>query len=111
LKIRGGYGVMGNQINVDPANAFTTFGAIKTNSYYDIAGTSTSTVAGFTQTRIGNPDAKWEKDKNLNIGFDGSFFNQKWDISADYYKKIITGLLFNPNLPGTAGLPQRLIAT
>ncbi|QEC78711.1 SusC/RagA family TonB-linked outer membrane protein [Mucilaginibacter ginsenosidivorax] len=103
LKIRGGYGVMGNQINVDPSNAFTTFGAIKTNSYYDIAGTSTSTVAGFTQTRIGNPDAKWELDKNLNIGFDGSFFNQKWDISADYYKKIITGLLFNPNLPGTAG--------
>jgi len=103
LKIRGGYGVMGNQINVDPSNAFTTFGAIKTNSYYDIAGTSTSTVAGFTQTRIGNPDAKWELDKNLNIGFDGSFFNQKLDISADYYKKIITGLLFNPNLPGTAG--------
>jgi len=103
LKIRGGYGVMGNQINVDPSNAFTTFGANKTNSYYDIGGTSTGTVAGFTQSRIGNPDAKWELDKNLNIGFDGSFFNQKWEISADYYKKIITGLLYNPNLPGTAG--------
>jgi TonB-linked SusC/RagA family outer membrane protein len=103
LKIRGGYGEMGNQINVDPANAFTTFGANKLNSYYDIAGTSTSTVAGFAQTRIGNPDAKWELDKNLNIGFDGSFFNQKWDITADYYKKMISGLLFNPNLPGTAG--------
>jgi TonB-linked SusC/RagA family outer membrane protein len=103
LKIRGGYGEMGNQINVDPANAFTTFGANKLNSYYDINGTSTSTVAGFTQTRIGNPDAKWELDKNLNIGFDGSFFNQKWDITADYYKKMISGLLFNPNLPGTAG--------
>ncbi|MDB5148457.1 MAG: TonB-linked outer membrane protein SusC/RagA family, partial [Mucilaginibacter sp.] len=36
LKIRGGYGEMGNQINVDPANAFTTFGANKLNSYYDI---------------------------------------------------------------------------
>ena len=103
LKIRGGYGIMGNQINVDPSNAFTTYGASKTNSYYDISGTSTSTTAGFTQTRIGNPDAKWELDKNLNVGFDGSFFNQKWDIAADYYKKNITGLLFNPNLPGTAG--------
>jgi TonB-linked SusC/RagA family outer membrane protein len=103
LKIRGGYGIMGNQINVDPSNAFTTFGANKQNSYYDIAGTSTSTVAGFTQSRIGNPDAKWELDKNLNVGFDGSFFNQKLDISADYYKKMISGLLFNPSLPGTAG--------
>lgn len=103
LKIRGGYGIMGNQINVDPANAFTTFGSNKTNSYYDINGTSTSTVAGFAQNRIGNPDAKWEKDKNFNVGFDGSFFGQKLDISADYYKKIITDLLFNPALPGTAG--------
>ncbi|HEX8021696.1 SusC/RagA family TonB-linked outer membrane protein, partial [Mucilaginibacter sp.] len=103
LKIRGGFGIMGNQINVDPANAFTTFGSNKTNSYYDVNGTSTSTVAGFAQNRIGNPDAKWEKDKNFNIGFDGSFFNQKLDITADYYKKIITDLLFNPALPGTAG--------
>ncbi|MDN5286936.1 MAG: TonB-linked outer membrane protein SusC/RagA family [Mucilaginibacter sp.] len=103
LKIRGGYGIMGNQINVTPANAFTTFGGNKTNSYYDITGSSTSTVPGFAQTQYGNPDARWEKDKNLNIGFDGSFFNQKLEISADYYKKIITDLLFNPNLPGTAG--------
>ncbi|MDN3549378.1 SusC/RagA family TonB-linked outer membrane protein [Mucilaginibacter aquaedulcis] len=103
LKIRGGYGIMGNQLNVDPANAFTTFGASKVNSYYDIGGTSTATVPGFTQTRIGNPGAKWESDKNFNIGFDGSFFNQKLEISADYYKKIITGLLFNPNLAGTYG--------
>ncbi len=104
LKIRGGYGVMGNQINVTPSNAFTLYGASKINTYYDIAGSSTSTVPGFSQSTYGNPDAKWEKDKNLNIGFDGSFFNQKWDISADYYKKIITDLLFNPNLPGTAGV-------
>jgi TonB-linked SusC/RagA family outer membrane protein len=103
LKIRGGYGVMGNQINVTPSNAFTTFGSNRTNSYYDIGGTSNSTVPGFAQNYIGNPDAKWELDKNLNVGFDGSFFNQRLDISADYYKKIITGLLYNPNLPGTAG--------
>jgi len=103
LKIRGGYGVMGNQINVNPANAFTTFGSNRTNSYYDINGTSNSTVSGFTQRAIGNPDAKWELDKNVNVGFDGSFFDQKLDISADFYKKIITGLLYNPNLPGTAG--------
>jgi len=103
LKIRAGYGVMGNQINVQPQNSFTTFGSNKTNSYYDISGSGSATVPGFSQTSYGNPDAKWEKDKNLNVGFDGSFFNQKLEISADYYKKTITGLLFNPNLPGTAG--------
>jgi len=103
FKIRGGYGVMGNQNNVDPPNAFSTFAGNRTNSYYDISGTSSSTVPGFTQNRIGNPDAKWESDKNLNVGFDGTFFNQKLEISADYYKKSITDLLYNPNLPGTQG--------
>lgn len=103
LKIRGGYGIMGNQNNVLPINSFTSFNTNKTNSYYDVNGTSTSTVPGVTQSTYGNPDAKWESDKNLNIGFDGSFFNQKLEISADYYKKDISGLLYNPNLPGTAG--------
>jgi TonB-linked SusC/RagA family outer membrane protein len=103
LKIRGGYGVMGNQINVSPINAFTTYGISRINSYYDINATGNSTVTGFTQRTYGNPDAQWEKDKNINIGFDATLFGQKIDISADYYVKKISGLLYNPNLPGTAG--------
>ncbi|WP_143822366.1 SusC/RagA family TonB-linked outer membrane protein [Mucilaginibacter pedocola] len=103
LKIRGGYGVMGNQINVTPANAYTTFAQNRFNSYYDITGSSKSTVPGLGQSTFGNPDAKWEKDGNLNVGFDATLFNSKWEISADYYVKDITDLLFNPNLPGTAG--------
>ncbi|RYE32017.1 MAG: TonB-dependent receptor [Sphingobacteriaceae bacterium] len=103
LKIRGGYGIMGNQINVTPSNAFSTFALNRLNSYYDLAGTGNSTVPGFSQNYIGNPNAQWELDKNFNVGFDGTFFNQMIDISADYYVKKITKLLFNPNLPGTAG--------
>ncbi|HAL83526.1 MAG TPA: SusC/RagA family TonB-linked outer membrane protein [Mucilaginibacter sp.] len=103
LKIRGGYGIMGNQINITPSNAFTTFGSQRINSYYDVNGTSTTTVPGFAQNYIGNPDARWELDKNLNIGFDATFFNQRLEVTADYYKKNISGLLFNPALPGTTG--------
>ena len=103
LKIRGGYGIMGNQINVTPANGYTTFGQRRNSSYYDITGGGSSTVAGITQTAIGNPDAIWEKDKSFNVGFDGTFFNQKLEVSADYYIKKITDLLYNPNLPATVG--------
>ncbi|HTN08305.1 TonB-dependent receptor [Agriterribacter sp.] len=103
LKIRGSWGIMGNQFNVSSGNSFTTYDSDKGSSFYDINGTSNSIVQGFRQLQIGNPDAKWESDINANIGFDAVFFNGKLDLTVDYYRKDINDLLFNPNLPGTAG--------
>lgn len=103
LKLRGGYGVMGNQLNVDPGNAFTTYGQDRNLSFYDINGTNTSTTLGFRRSRIGNPDAKWETNVNSNIGIDATLFNGALDVTADYYHKEIRDLLYNPELPGTAG--------
>lgn len=103
LKIRGSWGIMGNQFNVSSGNSFTTYDSDKGSSFYDINGTSNSIVQGFRQLQIGNPDAKWESDINANIGFDAVFFNGKLDLTVDYYRKDINDLLFNPNLPGTSG--------
>jgi len=103
LKIRGGYGVMGNQLNVDAANAYTTYGQDRTSSFYDITGTN-KTMMGLQRTRIGNPDAKWEKNINSNIGIDASLFKGKLDLTVDYYSKEIRDLLYNPELAATAGL-------
>lgn len=101
LKIRGGYGIMGNQTNVNPANAFTTYGSSRTTSYYPIGGVTI--VEGFQQTRIGNPDAEWEKNINANIGIDASLFQGRIQLSADYYRKDIDDLLYTPELIGSAG--------
>jgi hypothetical protein len=57
-------------------------------------------VQGFSVGQIGNPDAKWEKDGNTNIGIDASLFKGAIDITADYYIKNIKDLLYNPTLPG-----------
>ena len=103
LKIRGGYGVRGNQINVDPPNGFTTFGGDQLNSYYAISGANGTLTEGFRQSRIGNPDAKWEKDTDSNFGLDASLFNNSIQLSVDYYRKDIKDLLYNPNLPATVG--------
>ena len=104
LKIRGGYGIMGNQLNVDPANAYTTYGQDRTSSFYDITGTNQTTMMGLQRTRIGNPDARWEKNINSNIGIDATLFKGKLDLTVDYYRKEIRDLLYNPELAGTAGL-------
>ncbi|RRB12819.1 SusC/RagA family TonB-linked outer membrane protein [Larkinella knui] len=104
LKIRGGYGVMGNQLNVDPANAYTTYGGDRTSSYYAITGSNSTNLLGFQRTRIGNPDAKWEKNINANIGFDASLWKGKLDLTVDYYHKEVRDLLYTLELAGTAGL-------
>lgn len=103
LKIRGGYGVMGNQFNINSANAFTTYGQNRENSFYDIRGTGNSTVQGFQRTRVGNSLAKWERNINSNIGIDAQLFNGAIDFTIDYYQKNIEDLLFSPELAGTVG--------
>jgi len=106
LKLRAGYGVMGNQINVQPANGFTLYGGDRTQTYYPITGTNNTTQLGFRRTRIGNPDAKWESNINGNVGIDATVFGGKLDITVDYYNKQIKDLLWEVELPGTAGAAQ-----
>lgn len=102
LKIRGGWGIMGNQLNLTQANAYYTYGSSIGQSYYPIGG-GTTIVPGFYQQQIGNPDAKWEKDINSNIGFDATLFGGALSVTADYYRKDIKDLLFNPEQLGTVG--------
>ncbi|MEO5997489.1 MAG: TonB-dependent receptor [Chitinophagaceae bacterium] len=103
FKLRGSYGILGSQSNIDPANAFTVYGSAIGNSYYDINGTNNSSQQGFYQTRNGNVQTGWEKDIITNFGFDATILNNKIDLSVEYYKKTVNGLLFPQPLPATAG--------
>jgi hypothetical protein len=103
LKLRGSWGTMGNQLAVDAANQFYAYGGDPSTSYYDINGAMTSSVQGFRPVRIGNPDAKWETNITTDIGFETSFLNSKFGIKFDWYQKKTKDLLYNPELPGTAG--------
>lgn len=103
LKLRAGWGIMGNQINVFQNNQYATYNGDKGSSFYDIGGTNSSLVQGFKTGQVPNEDTKWEKDINSNIGVDATLFNNKLNFTLDYYQKNIKDLLFNPPLPGTAG--------
>lgn len=102
LKIRGGYGVMGNQLNVTSGNGFSTYSSAIAPSYYAIGG-GNNVVSGFYRNRTGNPGAEWERNTNSNIGIDATLFAGKLEISADYYRKVINKLLYNPEMIGTGG--------
>ncbi|HEX9958470.1 MAG TPA: SusC/RagA family TonB-linked outer membrane protein, partial [Fibrella sp.] len=103
LKIRGGYGLMGNSNNVDPSNQFSLYAANLGNSAYDINGSNSSTVDGYYRSRIGNPDAKWETSITSNIGLDGSFFNNRLEVILDVWRKDTKDLLFQVPIPDVIG--------
>lgn len=103
LKLRGSWGKLGNQANVDPSNAFSQYGGGPGTAYYDINGTSTGSVQGFTSTRIGNPATGWEENILSNFGFDAVLFKNKIDFSFEYYQKKVNGLLFSDQATATVG--------
>ncbi|MCB0666600.1 MAG: SusC/RagA family TonB-linked outer membrane protein, partial [Saprospiraceae bacterium] len=103
LKIRGGWGEMGNSNNVDPNNQYSLYASNRGYSFYPIGGQASGANEGFAATRIGNPDAKWETSETVNIGFDASMFNNKLEVILDWWKKDTRDLLFQIPLPGVTG--------
>ncbi|MGF7040907.1 TonB-dependent receptor [Mucilaginibacter lappiensis] len=102
LKLRGGWGIMGNQINMGSKDAHITYSNSIGQSYYPIDGTANLTP-GFYQDQIANPNALWEKDINSNFGFDATLLDGKIAVTADYYRKDIKDLLYAATQLGTAG--------
>lgn len=103
LKIRVGWGEMGNSNNVNPANQFSLYQSDRGNTFYPIQGQNSGVDEGFAQSRLGNPDAKWETSETLNIGFDASLLNDRLEIYVDLWKKDTRELLYQVPLPGVAG--------
>jgi len=103
LKIRGGYGEMGNSNNVDPNNQFSLYEGNIGASAYDITGSNSGAQIGFRRSRIGNPNAQWETAVTQNVGFDGTFFNGRLDVIFDWWRKDTKDLLFTVPIPLTAG--------
>ncbi len=115
LKVRGSYGSVGNE-NVQPQ-----FQRISTAIYSYNLGQNAGYTFGNDPTSIGatiasfkNDELGWESQIQWNIGFDLRFLQNKFSLSADYYAKNISGLLFTPNLSlylGTAAAPSANIGT
>jgi len=103
LKIRGGWGKLGSISNTIATNAYSLYNQTAANSYYDINGNSTSSTLGIYPSQQGNEKASWEEDIITNVGFDATLLNNKLDMSFEWYKKDISGLLFRATLPGVAG--------
>lgn len=111
LKIRGSYGSIGNE-NVNPqlvriitGGVNTGYGPTGNSNGYTFGGTA---FPGSTVGSASNDDLRWEKQLQLNAGFDITFFKRKLSLSADYFQKEVDGLLFTPSASlylGTIPIP------
>jgi len=108
LKFRGGYGSLGSLsgVQTQPYNAFDLYTAGPGTQYYDIEGKGNTANLGSSLTQKGNKETTWETDKVLNVGFDATILNNSLDISFEYYRKTITGLLFKSQLLAPSGVPN-----
>jgi TonB-linked SusC/RagA family outer membrane protein len=97
LKLRASFGITGNAGGIDPYNSLAT---VASNGGYNINhGWQTS----ISPTGIANPDLRWEKSAQTNIGLDVGLFNNKWSLIFDYYHKKTDDLLYVKTLPLSSG--------
>ncbi|MCE6992466.1 TonB-dependent receptor [Dyadobacter sp. CY323] len=98
LKIRGGWGMLGNQ-NSLPNYAFAS--TVTPNIIY---GFGNSISQGQAATSIGNPSLKWESTKETEIGIDFTGFGNRITVSAAYYNKSTSNMLLRVPIPAYSGV-------
>jgi TonB-linked SusC/RagA family outer membrane protein len=103
LKIRGGWGQMGNSNNVDADNRFNLYAQGIGQGSYPITGSNTNAQNGFYLDRIGTENAKWETSVTSNLGFDATLAGGKLDVIVDVWRKQTDDLLVRLPLPAVNG--------
>jgi len=104
LKIRGSYGSVGNE-NVSPQYVSIVTGGPSYGPSANSNGYTFGTVfyPGSTVNSFQNNSLSWEKQLQLDLGFDIRVFKSKVSISGDYFDKTVNGLLFVEASPLYAG--------
>jgi len=91
LKIRTSYGLTGND-DITPFLYSELYGVSKYHG-----------SSAIYPSNIPNPDLKWETTAQFDLGFDLSMFENRINLSADYYNKQTKDLLLDRPLPGSSG--------
>ncbi len=100
LKVRGSYGEVGNdKIGGDrflylPSSYGDAADNALNDYYFGLASEAVKSVP-VIENKIGNPDLTWEKARKMNLGFEGTFFNQMLSLSFDVFKERRNNILAN----------------
>ena len=103
LKFRASWGVNGN-INVLNNYPYST-DILLNRVWYQYHVDSAVSDYGSLPSGLSNPDLRWETSKQLDLGVDARFFNNRLTVGLDWYNKNTDGLLVSVNPAMEVGVP------
>ena len=103
LKFRASWGVNGN-INVLNNYPYST-DILLNRVWYQYHVDSAVSDYGSLPSGLSNPDLRWETSKQLDLGVDARFFNNRLTVGLDWYNKDTDGLLVSVNPAMEVGVP------
>ena len=111
LKVRASYGISGNQ----GISAYQTQSRYGQHQYFYNGAWTTAIGPGYESGRTGddgiyavwsgipNTGLKWETTSQLDLGFDGNFFEERLGLTFDWYYKHTSDLLRRRNIAPSSG--------
>lgn len=102
LKLRGGWGVTGNN-RIGDFDAYNLFSVNSSSGY--ILGVDQNFSPGAYQSNMAVPDLRWETTAQTNIGLDLEL-SKRFSIAADYYNKNTRDLLLNADMALSTGFDK-----
>ncbi|MDR1601196.1 MAG: TonB-dependent receptor [Tannerella sp.] len=92
LKLRAGFGVTGTE----PSSPYMS---LNTLSFGDYAYANGTWIKSIRPASNANPDLRWEKKEETNIGLDFGFFEDRLTGSIDFYNRDTKDLLWDYTVP------------
>lgn len=100
LKLRASFGVTGN-------NQIPNYGAISLLAAAPYVN-GANMVNGLKVSTLANPGLKWEKTNQFNVGVDLGLFNNRINLSAEYYNSVTRDMLLFVPVPDITGFSTQL---
>jgi len=98
FKLRGGYGIVGNDALEDFRYLSTVVGG-----YNYSLGNSGAVTTGYAPATLDNPDLHWEETASADVGFDAQLF-RNFNLTMNWFNKKTTGILRPVVIPGYVGV-------
>lgn len=96
LKLRTSYGLTGNS-EIPSYSSLSLLSSNYATIYND------TRVSGTGLSRLANPNLKWEKTAQADVGLEIGLFSNRVNIEADFYYRKTTDMLLDAPVPQTSG--------
>jgi TonB-linked SusC/RagA family outer membrane protein len=105
LKLRAGYGTLGNQKNL---GYYDWQSYINSAANYDF---NNVLAPGGTTVAVVDPDLHWESTTTKNLALDLGMFNERFTLTAEYFDKVSEDIIVSIPVPYSVGSIPSTITT